>query len=178
MKRLTWIALLPLAACSYAEPASRPASAPASRPFESPVVERDEGGRYESYGAPIRGEPIEQVTVSRLLDDLDAYVGRTVRIESRVHSTCKKKGCWMWVGDDGGRRVFVRFKDYGFFVPKEGAEGRRVVFDGEVSRKELSVEEARHYAEDAGDDEAARKISEPIQIPFVMATGVKMYLKP
>jgi len=156
------------------EPSNQPTSHPASRPAPKPVTATDEGGRYERFGAPLVSAQTP-VSATKLVANLDDWAGKTVQVEAKVHSTCPKMGCWMWVGDAGDRKVFVRFQDYAFFVPKTGAEGRRVIFEGKVSRKELSVEEARHYAEDAGDLEAAKKITEPTTIPFVMATGVKMY---
>lgn len=43
----------------------------------------------------------------------------------------------------------VTFKDYGFFVPKD-LEGEQVVMEGVLKRSVSSVDEQRHYAEDAG----------------------------
>ena len=45
--------------------------------------------------------------------------------------------------------VFVQFKDYGFFVPKTGIEGKKVLMSGKIFRDTISVERLRHYAEDA-----------------------------
>jgi len=42
----------------------------------------------------------------------------------------------------------VRFKDYGFFVPLD-ATGE-VIINGKAYVSETSVEELKHYAEDAG----------------------------
>jgi hypothetical protein len=33
----------------------------------------------------------------------------------------------------GEDTVFVRFQDYGFFVPTEGAEGKRTVMEGAIA---------------------------------------------
>ena len=55
-----------------------------------------------------------------------------VRFEGDITATCPKKGCWMDVAS-GEDTVFVRFLDYGFFVPTEGAEGKRAVMQGEAS---------------------------------------------
>ena len=46
--------------------------------------------------------------------------------------------------------ILVRFKDYGFFVPKAGAEGKSAIVNGNISVDTLSVAQLRHYAEDAG----------------------------
>lgn len=102
-----------------------------------------------------------------------AEEGRTqIRFEGDIVSTCPKKGCWMDVasGDD---TVFVRFQDYGFFVPTEGAEGKRTVLEGEAFFDTLTVDMRRHYAEDAGaSEEEISAITEPeLKLAF-MATGV------
>ena len=57
--------------------------------------------------------------------------------------------------------LFVRFQDYGFFVPRNAA-GHRVVMHGTSVADEVSVEELRHYAKDAGKSEAeSAAITEP-----------------
>lgn len=102
-----------------------------------------------------------------------ADVGRAeVRFEGDIVSTCPKKGCWMDVAS-GEDTVFVRFQDYGFFVPTEGAEGKRTVIQGEAFFDTLTVDMRRHYAEDAGATaEEIAAITEPeLKLAF-MATGV------
>ena len=47
----------------------------------------------------------------------------------------------------------VRFKDYSFFVPKEGVEGRNAIIQGEAYYDTLTVELLQHYAQDAGKSE-------------------------
>ena len=59
------------------------------------------------------------------------------------------KGCWMKISVEKDT-VLVRFKDYGFFVPKTGIEGKRTIINGNISIDTLSVSQLQHYAEDAG----------------------------
>mgnify|MGYP006180751099 CR=1 FL=1 len=47
-----------------------------------------------------------------------------------------------------GKEMKVTFKDYGFFVPLESA-GKPVIMQGEAYYDTLSIEELKHYAEDA-----------------------------
>ena len=49
----------------------------------------------------------------------------------------------------GSDTVFVKFKDYNFFVPKSGIEGKNILMTGRIFRDSISVERLRHYAEDA-----------------------------
>ena len=71
-----------------------------------------------------------------------------VKFTSKVKEVCQTKGCWMKL-DLGEKEAMVRFKDYGFFMPKNIAD-REVIVNGKAYISEMSVEEQRHYAEDAG----------------------------
>lgn len=66
---------------------------------------------------------------------------------------CQKKGCF-FVAQDQNYMVRVTFKDYGFFIPTD-SQGKEVVLIGDFSVKTLSDEQARHYAEDSGNDPGA-----------------------
>lgn len=103
---------------------------------------------------------------------LDEQGRASVRFEGEITATCAKKGCWMDVAS-GEDTVFVRFKDYGFFVPTEGAEGKRTIVEGEAFYDTLTVAMLQHYAEDAGaDEEQIAGITEPeLRLAFT-ATGV------
>ncbi len=74
------------------------------------------------------------------------------QIMGEVTEVCQAKGCWMKVKLDSEDEVFVRFKDYGFFVPKDAA-GKKVVMNGAAFLEEMSVEDQKHYAEDEGASE-------------------------
>ena len=68
--------------------------------------------------------------------------------------------------------IFVQFQDYGFFMPKDLA-GQEVIIEGKAYRQETSVEELKHYAEDAGKTaEEIAAITEPVMEKKFMATGV------
>ena len=101
-----------------------------------------------------------------------------VKLEGTVTATCAKKGCWMDVAS-GEDTVFVRFLDYGFFVPTEGAEGKRTVVQGEAFYDTLTVPMLKHYAEDAGkSQEEIDDITAPeLRLAFT-ATGVMIEDKP
>ncbi|MHC4141279.1 MAG: DUF4920 domain-containing protein [Planctomycetota bacterium] len=83
-----------------------------------------------------------------------------VIVEGTIVDVCPKKGCWMRV-TNGEQELFVRFQDYGFFVPMNAA-GHDVVMHGTSVAQVASVEELRHYAEDAGKSTAEiAAITEP-----------------
>ena len=71
-----------------------------------------------------------------------------VKFKAVVNSVCQSKGCWMRV-ELGQDQAMVKSKDYGFFMPKDLA-GQEVIMQGKAFVAEVSVDEQRHYAEDAG----------------------------
>ena len=74
---------------------------------------------------------------------------KLIQIKGEIISSCSKKGCWINV-DIGDNDLFVKFKDYGFFVPTANLEGRSTIINGKLSVDTLSVKTLRHYAEDEG----------------------------
>lgn len=78
----------------------------------------------------------------------EANVGQTLAVKAPAAEVCQNKGCWM-VLTEGARSIRVTFQDYAFFVPKDIA-GKTVVVEGVLSRRLLSADEAKHYAEESG----------------------------
>ncbi|PCJ82293.1 MAG: DUF4920 domain-containing protein [Bacteroidetes bacterium] len=97
-----------------------------------------------------------------------------VRMKGTVVTTCAKKGCWMDVAS-GEDTVFVKFQDYKFFVPTAGVEGFHTVMEGVAFYDTTSVDDLRHFAEDAGkSEEEIASITEPEYRLQFTATGVMM----
>ena len=93
-------------------------------------------------------------------------------ISGKIIDVCPKKGCWMNV-EVGNDTVFVKFKDYGFFVPKSGIKGKKVLMSGNIFKDTISVERLRHYAEDAKQTkEEIDLITEPEYKINMIAEGV------
>lgn len=83
----------------------------------------------------------------------EANVGHTLAVKAPAAEVCQNKGCWM-VLTEGPRSIRVTFVDYSFFVPKDIA-GKTVVVEGVLSRKLLTADEAKHYAEESASGAAA-----------------------
>jgi hypothetical protein len=84
-----------------------------------------------------------------------------VKLSGKIEEVCQKKGCWMTMSLGGDKTMQVRFKDYGFFVPKD-ASGKNVIIEGLAFNDTTSVAELQHYAEDAGKPkEEIEKITTP-----------------
>jgi hypothetical protein len=117
------------------------------------------------------GEKISPVDLMQL-SNIDFNTSVQTKLEGEIISTCPKKGCWIEMKIDE-KDVFVKFKDYGFFVPKSGMKGKKAIIQGLVSIDTVSVKDLKHYAEDAGKSKSEiEKITSPeIKISF-LAEGV------
>jgi len=72
------------------------------------------------------------------------------------------------------KESMVRFKDYGFFVPLN-ADHKEVIVNGKAFVTEISIDELRHYAKDAGNsEEEIAAITEPEFTYAIEADGVLM----
>ncbi len=115
----------------------------------------------------------EAMTFDDLLQEMAMQDSMFVKVRGKVEEVCQAKGCWMnIVSESSDQAMFVKFKDYGFFVPKDIA-GREVIMEGYAFKEVTPVEELRHYAEDKGasQDEIAAITSPKEEFKF-MASGV------
>ena len=95
-------------------------------------------------------------------------------IQGKVTAVCAKKGCWVRLENSKKIDVFVKMKDYAFFLP-QNISGKTILLDAKVSRKVTSVKELQHYAEDAGKSkEEIAKITKPKSEIRVLASGIKV----
>ncbi len=94
-----------------------------------------------------------------------------VKFKSKITEVCKKKGCWMKM-DLAGKESFVRFKDYGFFVPLN-ADNSEAIVNGRAFVDVISVDDLKHYTKDGGEtQDAIDKIKEPKITYAFQADGV------
>lgn len=123
-----------------------------------------------TFGAPVSAEGA--VAAAELPTYLDGQDSVRVTLKGNISSCCQAKGCWMTMPIVEGQDLMVKFKDYGFFVPKNSS-GKEAVIDGWAYREVVSVAELRHFAEDAGKsaDEIAAITEEEERITF-LADGV------
>ena len=111
-------------------------------------------------------------------DQISGKDSLQTQIVGEIKEVCQSKGCWMKVQLESNDEVFVRFKDYGFFVPKDAA-GKKVVMNGAAFFEEITVDDQRHYAEDEGasEDELAQ-ITAPKKTLRFEADGVLIASQP
>jgi hypothetical protein len=126
--------------------------------------------KVSSYGEKINDK--NTVDVKTLPGSLATKDSVVAKVKGKVIDVCQRKGCWMNVDLGNGEEMMVRFKDYGFFVPKD-AGGKTVVLQGVAFKDETSVEQLRHYAQDAGKSKAEiEKITKPEKAISFEASGV------
>jgi hypothetical protein len=95
-----------------------------------------------------------------------------VKFRSEIKDVCQKKGCWMNMSLNDDKNAFVRFKDYGFFMPLNAA-GSEAIVNGKAFISVETVDELKHYAKDAGkSQEAIDSITEPKVSYSFLSDGV------
>ena len=122
---------------------------------------------FGSSNAGIDLEKFSSVIDKFSLENID-----NKNLSGEIINVCPKKGCWMNLKVDEDT-IFVKFKDYAFFVPKSGVESKLAFISGNISKDTISVERLRHYAEDAGKslDEIEKIVKPEFKLSF-LADGV------
>jgi hypothetical protein len=129
--------------------------------------------KVSSYGEKITPDKaIESTEISKVLADKDSV---HIKISGVVESICQKKGCWLKMDAGNGELMMVRFYDYGFFLPMDCA-GKKIILEGNAFKSVTTVDELRHYAEDAGKSkEEINKITDDEKQISFEATGVLLF---
>jgi hypothetical protein len=135
-------------------------------------IQESQDMAYASFGDIIEAEGA--ISASEMIERFNALtIGDTItaKVSAKINEVCQMKGCWMKLDLGSDQDVMVTFKDYGFFMPLN-AEGE-VIINGKAFLKETSVDDLRHYAEDAGKtaDEIAA-ITQPEKTFAFEADGV------
>lgn len=141
--------------------------------FVLSFIECQNNSNIKTYGEEFESvNPIVVSTIPSVMSKIDSLPGV---FQGTIEASCKMKGCWMTLQSETGDEFRVTFQDYGFFVPKEGLNGKNTTINGYCIRTTTSVAEQKHYAEDAGktEDEIAM-ITEPVQEFAFVASGVKI----
>ena len=134
---------------------------------EEPTVE------YAVFGDSIvAAEALSSEEMAAMYANLKEGDTVNVKFKSAINEVCQKKGCWMTLNLADDKQAFVKFKDYGFFVPMNAQE-KEVIVSGKAFVGIESVDELKHYAKDAGKSQAAiDSIVAPKVTYSFMADGV------
>jgi hypothetical protein len=146
-----------------------------NKSIEKEVVKDEKAMNYASFGEKITSEKV--IDAQKMLEKFKGLKkGDTLNIKftSTINEVCSKKGCWMKLDLTDGKQTMVRFKDYGFFMPLD-ADNKEVIVNGKAFVKETTVDELRHYAEDAGKTKEEIALITESKVEFAFeADGVLM----
>jgi hypothetical protein len=121
------------------------------------------------------GKPIDSkgaIEAKKLPKKLQKAESLEITVKGEVVEVCQAKGCWMTIDLGNDELMRVKFKDYGFFVPKDAA-GKTAIVQGVALKEMVSVDDLRHLAEDAGKSEAEiSAITQPQEEYTFVAEGV------
>ncbi len=118
----------------------------------------------ENFKTGVYGDSVKNENVVGL-DAISVAMRDEAKVDMKVKGTVKEvwqsKGCWLTMTLPNGDDMRVTFKDYKFFVPKD-ISGKTVILDGYAYKDTVTVEDQRHYLEDAGKSAAEiAKITAP-----------------
>ncbi|MEM7086352.1 MAG: DUF4920 domain-containing protein [Bacteroidota bacterium] len=138
----------------------------------------EEKAQYQTFGAEIDDQNVvgHDVMMAKY-NKMKPGDTTNIKFIANVKKVCQNKGCWMRLdlGDDA--ESFVKFKDYGFFMPKDIA-GQEVIVQGKAFVEETSVEDLKHFAKDGGKtQEEIDAITEPELSYSFISEGVLLVEK-
>lgn len=141
----------------------------------SEVEEVVEEMAYQSFGEDLSDTKVWTETDMReKFKSLKSGDTVNMAFSAKVNSVCQKMGCWMRLDLGEEKEALVKFKDYGFFVPKDIAD-QEVIVEGVAFIEETDVETLKHFAEDAGKTpEEIAAITEPEKVYSFISSGVRI----
>ncbi len=119
-----------------------------AQPPKVPAVAGSSFGERITADQAITVDQLQKVLVSKAEDSRKM----DVKIKGVVTDVCAMEGCWIKVQSPDGK-IMVKMKDHKFTVPV-ALNGKTVVIGGSAEEKITSVEQLKHYAEDAGKSKA------------------------
>lgn len=124
---------------------------------------------HEVFGAEVEVWR-ETISLKNIIQHEDDLSGKEVTLKTKIAEVCEKKGCF-FVANEDSYSARITFKDYEFFIPTD-SKGKKVTLIGTFEEKELTEEEAKHYAEDTGQNPDT--IEGPQKEYSIVATSVKV----
>jgi hypothetical protein len=117
----------------------------------------------------------ETTSISKILATPDAFKGKTVKVEGLVTDVCPKRGCWFEMAGEGtGEKLKFKVVDGEMVFPVD-SKGMYASAEGQVSVKELTLEESKQYAEyqakEYGKEIDPASITKPMLIVRLDGTG-------
>jgi hypothetical protein len=119
------------------------------------------------------GDPVK---ISKIMEDPESWVGKTVKIEGPVVFVCKHRGKSIDLASDEEFQQLKVMMDPGTF-PME-LMGKKAVAEGELKVRQLSMEETKSYLEHEskahGGAHDPEEVDGPLRIYFIEGKGVEV----
>lgn len=123
----------------------------------------------------VYGEDIEEKTLVKSKDfnrHLNGENPVKMQVKGTVTGVCKARGCWATVDIGDGKELFVKMKDYGFFLPMD-AKGKQVLLSGDAFVETHSIDDLKEKAKSQKKSEAEiNKINKPEEELRFTAHGI------
>jgi hypothetical protein len=110
--------------------------------------------------------------ISDIFANLDSYQNKNVVVEGILSEVCQEMGCWTVITD--GTNNIRAMTLHKYFLHKDIPKGSKVQVAGEFEIKEITEEQAKHFAEESGDKKKAEDIKGPQKMYRIKATGIKV----
>jgi hypothetical protein len=88
----------------------------------------------------------DPVSLAAVYESPEKYEGQEILLTGQITQVCQTRGCWMKLSD-GQRELIVRFKDYGFFVPKDAASSKVIIQGIFTTKPDMHMMEEAHAQE-------------------------------
>jgi hypothetical protein len=124
------------------------------------------------YGSDIDAAQ-QVIKISDIFADLDAYQNKKVVVEGTLSEVCQEMGCWTILTD--GTNEIRAMTLHKYFLPKDLQSGLKVVVEGEFETKEITEEQAKHFAEESKNPKVKPDdIKGPQKMHRIKASGIKI----
>lgn len=113
------------------------------------------------------------ISTAELIAQFEGKTEMEATFKGEINEVCSKMGCWVNIKTEG-EPFMVRFKDH-FTIPTGTEPGTMAYLTGTAIQDTVSVDEQRHYLEDAeAPQEEIEAITEPKYTMTFIAEGVHL----
>jgi len=123
------------------------------------------------------GNDIDAVTsvlkIADIMANVESYQNKSVVVEGTLSEVCQAMGCWTIVTD--GTNDIRAMTLHKYFLHKDILSGSKVIVAGEFEVKDITEEQAKHFAEESKNPKLKPEdIKGPQKMYRIKATGIKI----
>jgi len=136
----------------------------------SDLAQADEAVVAAADGQKVFGEVptvAETTAMKAIFADPDAWMGKTVAIETEIADVCQKAGCWA-VLSDGEHSMRVTIPKHDWALPKDST-GQKALFQGKVVKGKTSKKVIEHYAGESNKPEIMPETTQEVVLAMELS---------